>query len=77
MDAIGLADGTSYQIPLTREQMADILGLTGVHVNRMMKQLTESGLIARHGRCIQFPDRDRLARIAGFDGSYLGMPVTR
>ena len=71
MDTIGLADGASYQVPLTQEQMADILGLTGVHVNRMMKQLTESGVIARHGRCIQFPDRDRIARIAGFDARYL------
>lgn len=75
MDSAGLSNGISYQIPLTQEQMGDILGLTAVHVNRMIKQLAESGLITRTGRCIQFPDRARLARVAGFDGRYLSMSV--
>ncbi|WP_446740982.1 helix-turn-helix domain-containing protein [Sphingomonas sp. CFBP 8760] len=41
-NAAGPAIGKSYELPLTQEQMGDILGLTAAHVNRMTKQLDEN-----------------------------------
>lgn len=38
------------RVPLTQEQIADVLGLTAVHVNRTMRQLREEGLIVVENR---------------------------
>lgn len=73
IDANSPSVSRQYQIPLTQEQMGDILGLTAVHVNRMMKQLAEDGLILRDGRYISFPRRDRLMRLADFNDRYLNI----
>ncbi|WBO23053.1 Crp/Fnr family transcriptional regulator [Sphingomonas abietis] len=51
-------------LPLTQEEIGDATGLTAVHVNRMMRQLAEEGLIARtHGR-VHILDETRLAGVA-------------
>lgn len=71
LDAAGLTDGSCYDIPLTQEQLGDALGLTAVHVNRMLRQLEEDGLVLRDGRRMRFPDRQRLAREAEFSLGYL------
>jgi CRP/FNR family transcriptional regulator, anaerobic regulatory protein len=41
----GLA-GDSFRLPMTQQQIADYLGLTVVHVNRVLKRLRESGVIS-------------------------------
>ncbi|HUD90995.1 Crp/Fnr family transcriptional regulator [Sphingobium sp.] len=37
-------------IPMTQEMIADLLGLTAVHVNRMLHELEGRSLLRRHGR---------------------------
>ncbi len=59
------ADG-SYLLPATQEDMADILGLTNVHVNRTLKALRNEGLIKLEARCLTILDLPTLARIADF-----------
>ncbi len=49
LEAIGLGDRVSYELPMTQEQLADATGLTPVHVNRTLKDLEERGLIAEPG----------------------------
>jgi CRP-like cAMP-binding protein len=71
LDAVGQLVGEAYEFPLTQEQMGDALGLTAVHVNRMLRQLVEDGLIVREGRRMIFPDRSRLERAADFSDDYL------
>ena len=56
LEAQGLADHRSYELPLTQEQLADVVGLTPVHVNRTMKALEANGLIDRNRRKLMFPD---------------------
>ena len=47
----GLASGNSFDLPLTQEVLADSLGLTSVHVNRMLQQARKMGeLDWRNGR---------------------------
>jgi len=46
----GAIDGDAMPWPLTQEMIADTLGLSIVHVNRMLQQMRREGLIeARHG----------------------------
>jgi CRP-like cAMP-binding protein len=71
LEAAGLASNHHYQLPMTQEQLADAVGLTSVHVNRVLKQLGEEGLIRRDRRSIIIEDWDRM-RVAGdFNERYL------
>lgn len=72
LQAIGRADQSSYQLPLTQELIADALGLTAQHVNRTLRQLREDGLLAIDGQTITIKDFAALAALADFDKSYLG-----
>lgn len=64
-------DSMSFDMPLTQEQLADTLGLTSVHVNRMLQHLRGEGLVETTGRRISFPDVARLRDVADFDARYL------
>lgn len=59
------------KMPLTQEQLADVLGLTPVHVNRTLKALERSGAIARDGRGIHIADLGSLIDTADFSDFYL------
>jgi CRP-like cAMP-binding protein len=71
LEAQGLADDYGYQLPMTQEQLADVLGLTPVHVNRTIKSLEAEGLIARKGRNISFPNWHKLQEAGDFNNRYL------
>lgn len=71
LDRQELLEGRAYELPMTQEQIGDAVGLTAVHVNRMVKGLVKDGLVERSKRGITIPDWPRLVREAGFDSSYL------
>lgn len=61
----GLAIGGSFDVPLTQEMLGDSLGLTPVHVNRMLQSLRRDGdLLWRHTR-VTLRDPVQLARKVG------------
>jgi CRP-like cAMP-binding protein len=59
-------DGDTLEMALTQTDIADAVGLTKVHVNRVLRKMTDSGLIERDGRRVRIPDVPRLAEISGF-----------
>jgi CRP/FNR family transcriptional regulator, anaerobic regulatory protein len=64
----------AFDLPLTREAMADYLGLTLETVSRQMSSLRREGLIETEGkRHIVIPDFDRLLEETGddSDGGFL------
>ena len=69
--AIDRAGEMEYQLPMTQEQLGDAMGLTPVHVNRVLKMLEAEGLIGRHKRHIKVNDWERLRAAADFDERYL------
>jgi CRP-like cAMP-binding protein len=71
LEAQGLTEEYGYDLPMTQEQLADVLGLTPVHVNRTIKTLEAEGLIARKGRSISFPDWRRMQDVGDFNQRYL------
>ena len=42
---MGLATRTGYDCPLSQYMLADVLGLSAVHVNRVLRQLREMGFL--------------------------------
>jgi CRP-like cAMP-binding protein len=60
----GLCDEHSMPLPLTQEMLADILGLSVVHMNRILQQLRRDELIVFRGGRVVFPDPETLAQTA-------------
>jgi CRP-like cAMP-binding protein len=63
---VKLAQPGGFQLPITQEIMADILGLSIVHVNRTLQQLRREGLLTYRAGSIGLPDRVRLASVSGY-----------
>jgi CRP-like cAMP-binding protein len=71
LQAVGLAPENRYELPMTQAELGDTLGLSAVHVNRMLQQLRADGLIALKGGSLTINDVERLKEFAGFDPTYL------
>jgi CRP-like cAMP-binding protein len=69
--AVGLASEFSYMLPLTQELIADVLGLSSPHVNRMIRCLREEDLVTIEDQHVVIHDLASLSSLAGFEGSYL------
>ena len=66
-----LGGPTTYELPITQEQLADAVALTSVHVNRTLMKLEQDGLIARTKRMISIVDWKALVKVADFEPRYL------
>jgi CRP-like cAMP-binding protein len=69
--AVNMGDGTAYELPLTQARIADVLGLSVPHVNRMLRRLREDGLIELAWRRVRILDRAALTALSDFNESYL------
>jgi CRP-like cAMP-binding protein len=72
-----LADQTTYELPITQEQLADAVALTSVHVNRTLMKLEQEGLITRTKRIISIVDWKELIKVADFEPRYLHLDRPR
>ncbi|CAM3313462.1 hypothetical protein SPAN111604_15150 [Sphingomonas antarctica] len=67
----GLTANATFQMPLFQEDLGDILGLTPVHINRMMRRLRE-GQVAKVGfGRVDILNLENLMAIGSFDDHYL------
>jgi CRP-like cAMP-binding protein len=69
--SVGLGTPQRMQLPFTQEEIADATGLTPVHVNRMLRELTDDGLITQKRGYLEIADWAGFRRVAGFDPTYL------
>ena len=65
----------SFALGLTQEEIGDATGLTAVHVNRMLRQLEQEGLIARENGRVTLLDEPMLARIGNHVNRYEGLDL--
>lgn len=80
---IGLTSTGRYAFPLTQSEMSDALGLSVVHVNRVLQRLRKEGLITLRAGQLTVHDWAGLQAAGGFEPSYLfpgepasGPPIT-
>lgn len=71
MRSIDLTTDGNFALPLSQIILADALGMTPVHINRVLKELRQSGAMALTRGSIQIIDPGKLVGIAGFDENYL------
>lgn len=65
--------GPSFQFPLTQIEMADVLGISVVHLNKTLQALRREGVFTWENRTITIVDWERLQEIAEFDPAYLSI----
>jgi CRP-like cAMP-binding protein len=71
LKVIGRIQGSSFEMPLTQEQIGEALGITAVHANRVIKQLRQDGIVdVARGR-VTVIDEQKLLELADFDNRYL------
>lgn len=75
---VGLARDGRFALGLTQAQVADVLGLSAVHVNRVAQLLRQRGLVAwdRRGN-VEIRAWKALADLAEFDPAYLQLDGRR
>jgi len=61
---------TKFEPRMTQEEMGDATGLTSVHVNRMMRELDEDGLIERNGSTITILDEPAMCELAHYQDRF-------
>ncbi len=68
---VGLGTDKGYDCPLSQYMLSDALGLSAVHVNRVLRQLREMGLLTFQKSRVIFDDFAGLIALADFDKAYL------
>ena len=76
LKAVGRADRARFTLPFSQEVIADVLGLSVPHLNRMMQQLRAEKLIADTERVVEFLDADALQSLAHYQPQALA-PIPR
>lgn len=67
--AIGIADEQGYELPLSQAELADVVGLSPVHVNRTLQALRARGLFSWVGNRINILNASGMSNLADFDQS--------
>jgi CRP-like cAMP-binding protein len=78
--AVGRAEKTSFALPFSQEVMADVLGLSVPHLNRVMQQLRAEQLITSRARLVELTDMASLQTLAHYqplDLAPIPLPVKK
>jgi CRP-like cAMP-binding protein len=71
LEAVGLASGHRCPLPITQMDLGDALGLSNVHVNRVLQEMRGQGLITLRSSTLVMEGWAELVRAAEFDPTYL------
>lgn len=77
LEAAGLGNHVEWELPMTQDHLADCVGLTSVHVNRMLRIMQKEGLISRNRRAVRVHDWKALASAGDFNSTYLHLPENK
>jgi CRP-like cAMP-binding protein len=69
--AIGMAQDGEFGLPVAQTDLADCLGLSAVHVNRVLQLLRAEGLLTVSRSEYHLLQQEKLEELAGFDPAYL------
>ena len=73
LEIVGLVRENSFAFPATQNDIADMVGLSLVHVNRTIQELRSSRLIEWRSGAVTVTDFGRLCEFADFDPTYLNL----
>ncbi|RYD64486.1 MAG: Crp/Fnr family transcriptional regulator [Verrucomicrobiaceae bacterium] len=70
LNAMGLAAGNTFDVPISQTDLGDTLGMSTVHLNRTLQKLRAGGLVTWTGHSVHLPDPARLASFAEFSTGF-------
>jgi len=73
LKAIGRTENDSFVLPLSQSALGEAVGVSSVHVNRVIMALRKDGLIAVAQGVVTILDITRLIEVSSFDDTYLHM----
>jgi CRP-like cAMP-binding protein len=71
LSMVGLVEDETFDLPITQTELADAIGASTVHVNRVLQELRADGLIRSRGTQVRILDWERLKEAGDFDPLYL------
>ena len=71
LEIVGLTRGLCYDLPISQQELGEMLGITSVHANRTLQQLRKQGAVEFAGGLVTIHDFAALRRVAEFEPSYL------
>lgn len=69
--SVGLVSDNSYTLPLTQVELADTMGMSSVHMNRVLQSLRRKKLVSFEGTQMKVLDVEGLERHAEWNPNYL------
>ena len=67
--AVHLATSKTFELPISQGVIGDVLGLSGPHVNRVLRQLRMDGLVTIDGRTVTLHNLPTLQTMTQFEVS--------
>ena len=77
MKAVDLAQDHTCELPITQSEFGDALGLSTVHVNRVLQDIRKDKLIRLKGSTLHVLDWEGLKKAGEFDLTYLHLDGRR
>jgi CRP-like cAMP-binding protein len=71
LQAVGLVNDGTFTMPCRQTDIADAVGITAVHANRVIQELRGKGLIQWEGKTVTIHQWDELAEVGDFSADYL------
>ena len=71
LSIVGTPSEDTYSLPFNQQDLADITGMTPVHLNRCLKELRDAELVTFRNGQVQIHDRAGISRDAQYDPVYL------
>ena len=68
---VGLTNGGKFELPITQAELGQTMGLSTVHVNRVLQRLRRDGMITLKGKNLVIVDEEKLKAFSGFNPNYL------
>jgi hypothetical protein len=62
-----LMSGLSYNLPLTQRQFGDYVGMTAIHVNRVLRSLRVAKVVVVENHVVMITDLARLMQLGGVE----------
>ena len=75
MRAVGLAQDHTCELPVSQGELADAMGITVVHANRVLQEIRKDKLISLAKKTLKVLDWEGLTRAGEFDPTYLHLEI--
>lgn len=71
----GTGHDDRFFCPLTQTELGDALGLTPIHINRMLRELRSDDLLIFRNNIVELLNRPALVHLSSFDEDYLSLEI--